>query len=152
MSSKFEKMSKKNLKMILTLMDEYIDRRGNPMSLIDYRNDSAIRDGLEVIGIEIGEIDLNFLTQLRKENPNFQTEEIRVPTLKVLEVVTERLAHIRVKEHWSKEMESYLDEDNLGLFISDMSDNYWWEGEKNYEETIDEETTSEEIIEVNKIN
>lgn len=152
MSSKFEKMSKKNLKMILTLMDEYIDRRGNPMSLIDYRNDSAIRDGLEVIGLEISEIDLNFLTQLRKENPNFQTEEIRVPTLKVLEVVTERLAHIRVKEHWSKEMESYLDEDNLGLFISDMSDNYWWEGIKTYEETIDEETTSEEIIEVNKIN
>lgn len=152
MSSKFEKMSKKNLKMILTLMDEYIDRRGNPMSLIDYRNDSAIRDGLEVIGLEISEIDLNFLTQLRKENPNFQTEEIRVPTLKALEVVTERLAHIRVKEHWSKEMESYLDEDNLGLFISDMSDNYWWEGIKTYEETIDEETTSEEIIEVNKIN
>lgn len=152
MSSKFEKMSKKNLKMILTLMDEYIDRRGNPMSLIDYRNDGAIKDALEVIGIEIGEIDLNFLTQLRKENPNFQTEEIRVPTLKVFEVVTERFARIRVREHWSKEMESYLDENNLGLFISDMSDNYWWEGEKTYEETTDEETTSEEIIEVNKIN
>lgn len=152
MSSKFEKMSPKNLRKILSLMDEYINRRGNPNQAIDYRNDGAIIDALGVIGIELKEIDINFLTQLRIENPNFETEEIKIPTLKVIEVLTERQAIIRVNEIWGREVKSYIDEDNLANFIDDMSsDNAWWNGEKVDEDIYDEETTSAQIIETKRI-
>jgi hypothetical protein len=149
--SRFENVSHKNLKKILTIMDEYIDRRGNPKSLFDYRNDRAIRDAMEIIGFDISNEDLNFLIQLKKINPNYTTEEINVPTLKVVEVVTERHATIRVKEWWSRQINTYIDEDNLGNFIEDMSDDEWWEGKKVDEETYDEETTSSEVVETKRI-
>lgn len=151
MGSKFAKMSQKNLKRILILMDEYIERRGNPNQYIDYRNDGAIIDALSVIGLEIGQIDINFLTQLRIENPNFETEEINIPTLKVIEVKTERQAIIRVNEIWSQNVNSYIDEDDLGRFLEDMTENEWWEGRKVDEDIYDEETTSSEIVELNRI-
>ena len=151
MGSKFEKMPKKNLKKVLSLMEEYIERRGNPSLYIDYRNDGAIKDALEVIGININDFDINFLTQLRIENPNFETEDIKVPTLKVVEVITERQAIIRVNESWTQEVNSYIDEDNLGRFLEEMSDNKWWEGDKVDEDIYDEETISTEIVETNLI-
>jgi hypothetical protein len=151
MSSKFEKMSQKNLKKILSLMDEYIERRGNPRQPIDYRNDRAILDAIGIIGLEVNEIDMNFLTQLRIENPNFETKEIKVPTLKVVEVITERHATIRVKEWWSRQINTYVDEDNLGNFLEDMSDDEWWEGKKVDDDIYDEETTSSEVVETKRI-
>ena len=133
-------------------MDEYVEGRGNPNQPIDYRNDRAIIDALDVIGLELKEIDINFLTQLRIENPNFESEEIKIPTLKVIEVVTERQAIIRVNEYWEREVESYIDEDNLANFIDDMtSDNAWWNGEKVDEDIYDEETTNAQIIVTKRI-
>jgi hypothetical protein len=152
MFSKFEKMSQKNLKKILSLMDEYIDRRGNPKQVIDYRNDRAIMDALDVIGLDVNQNDMNFLTQLRIENPDFETEEIKIPTLKVIEVITERYATIRVKEWWSRQINTYVDEDNLSDFLEDMVHNEWWDGEKIDEEILDEETTSSEVAETNRIS
>ena len=151
MTSKFEKMSKKNLKKILSLMDDSIERSGNPRQVIDYRNDRAIVEALSIIGLEINKIDMNFLTQLRIENPNFETEEIKIPTLKLIEVRTERQAIVRVNEVWEHEVNSYIDEDDLGRFLEDMSGNEWWEGEKVDEDIYDEETTSAEIVEINRI-
>ena len=151
MTSKFEKMSKKNLKKILSLMDDSIERSGNPRQVIDYRNDRAIVEALSIIGLEINKIDMNFLTQLRIENPNFETEEIKIPTLKLVAVRTERQAIVRVNEVWEHEVNSYIDEDDLGRFLEDMSDNEWWEGEKVDEDIYDEETTSSEIVEINRI-
>ena len=151
MTSKFEKMSKKNLKKILSLMDDSIERSGNPRQVIDYRNDRAIIEALSIIGLEINKIDMNFLTQLRIENPNFETEEIKIPTLKLVEVRTERQAIVRVNEVWEHEVNSYIDEDDLGRFLEDMSENEWWEGVKVDEDIYDEETTSSEIVEINRI-
>lgn len=151
MTSKFEKMSKKNLKKILSLMDDSIERSGNPRQVIDYRNDRAIVEALSIIGLEINKIDMNFLTQLRIENPNFETEEIKMPTLKLIEVRTERQAIVRVNEVWEHEVNSYIDEDDLGRFLEDMSENEWWEGVKVDEDIYDEETTSSEIVEINRI-
>jgi hypothetical protein len=151
MTSKFDKMSKKNLKKILSLMDDSIERSGNPRQVIDYRNDRAIVEALSIIGLEINKIDMNFLTQLRIENPNFETEEIKIPTLKLVEVRTERQAIVRVNEVWEHEVNSYIDEDDLGRFLEDMSENEWWEGVKVDEDIYDEETTSSEIVEINRI-
>ena len=151
MASKFEKMSPKNLKKILTLMDESIESKGNPRYPIDYRNDRAIRDALEVIGIDIDNLDINFLTQLRIENPNFYTEEINIPKLKLIEVKTERQAIVRVNEIWEQEVNSYIDEDELGRFLEDMSDNEWWLGDKVDEDIYDEETVRTEVVETNRI-
>lgn len=151
MPSKFATMSQKNLKKILSLMDESIERKGNPRQVIDYRNDLAIVEALSIIGLEINQIDMNFLTQLRIENPNFETEEINVPTLKLIEVKTERQAIIRVNEIWEQEVNSYIDEDDLGRFLADMSDNEWWLGDKVDEDIYDEETVSTEVVETNRI-
>lgn len=149
--SRFENASNKNLKKILTIMDEYIDRRGNPKILFDYRNDRAIRDAMEIIGFDISNEDLNFLIQLKKINPNYTTEEINVPSLKVFKVTTERQATLSVRELWSREVTSYIDEDELGMFLENMTNNDWWDGRKIDEDITDEETTQTDIYDIKRI-
>ena len=137
--------------MILSLMDESIERNGNPRQVIDYRNDRAIVDALSIIGLEINKIDMNFLTQLRIENPNFETEEIKIPTLKVFEVTTRRQAVMYVVEYWVNTVSSYVDEDDLSSYLMDMDDLDWWEGQKVDEDITSEETTDTEIDDINRI-
>jgi hypothetical protein len=149
--SRFENTSKKNLKMILSLMDESIERNGNPRSIVDYRNGRAITTALETIGIEINNQDLNFLVQLHKQNPNYQTEEIKIPTLKVFEVTTRRQAVMYVVEYWVNTVSSYVDEDDLSSYLTDMDDLDWWEGQKVDEDITSEETTDTEIDDINRI-
>lgn len=149
--SRFEKMSEKNLKKILSVIEEYIESRGYPKYLLDYRNPKAIKDGLESIGIEISQMDLDFLLQLYSENPKYKTEQIKIPKLKVFEVTTKRQAVIYTTEYWLNTVETYMDEDFLSEYLFDIRDLKWWEGEKVDEDISSEETTDIEIDDINRI-
>lgn len=149
--SRFEEMSEKNLKKVLSVIEEYIESQGNPRYVLDYRNPKAIKAGLESIGIEISEMDLDFLLQLYSQNPKYKTEQIKIPKLKLFEVTTKRQAVIYTTEYWLNTVETYMDEDFLSEYLIDIRDLKWWEGEKVDEDISDEETTDIEIDDINRI-
>lgn len=149
--SRFEKMSEKNLKKVLSVIEESMKKSGEPKYAFDYRNPKAIREGLDSIGIEISKMDLDFLLQLYSQNPNYETEQLKIPKLKVFEVTTKRQAVVYVTEYWENKVETYVDKQYLPEYLMDLYDFAWWEGKKVDEDISGEETTDLEIDDINRI-
>ena len=149
--SRFEKMPEKNLKKVLSVIEESIKKSGDPKYAFDYRNPRAIKEGLDSIGIEISEMDLDFLLQLYSQNPKYKTEQLKIPKLKVFEVTTKRQAVIYTTEYWENKVETYVDEKNLPEYLMDLKNFDWWDGEKIDEDISSEETTDLEIDDINRI-
>lgn len=149
--SRFEKMPEKNLKKVLSVIEESMKKSGDPNYAFDYRNPRAIKEGLDSIGIEISEMDLDFLLQLYSQNPKYKTEQLKIPKLKVFEVTTKRQAVIYTTEYWENKVETYVDEKNLPEYLMDLKNFDWWDGEKIDEDISSEETTDLEIDDINRI-
>ena len=147
--SKLEKLPQKNLKFILKRMDEGIFIR----DLFSHANQIVIKQIFEDIGMSLDKNDMEFVFALYKENPNFLTEEIKLPKLHQYEIVTKRYARIEVREYWKNTHESYLDDENDVLeFIDWFGTSDWWEGEMIDRDEYDEETTETETDEINKLS
>ena len=147
--SKLEKLPQKNIKFILKRMDESINRG----DLFSHANQRQLRQIFEDIGMSVDKNDLQFLFALYRENPNFLTEEIKLPKLHQYEIVTKRYARIDVREYWKNTHESYLDdEDDVIEFIDWFGGSDWWEGEMIDRDEYDEETTETETDEINKLS
>ena len=151
MMSRFENMSEKNLKKVLSVIEESMKKQGDSKYAFDYRNPRAIKEGLDSIGIEISEMDLDFLLQLYSQNPKYKTEQLKIPKLKVFEVTTKRQAVIYTTEYWENKVETYVDEKNLPEYLMDLKNFDWWDGEKIDEDISSEETTDLEIDDINRI-
>lgn len=149
--SRFEKMSEKNLKKVLSVIEESMKKQGDSKYAFDYRNPRAIREGLDSIGIETSKTDLDFLLQLYSQNPNYKTERLKIPKLKVFEVTTKRQAVVYVTEYWENKVETYVDESYLAEYLMDLQDFAWWDGKKVDEDISSEETTDVEIDDINRI-
>lgn len=149
--TRFEKMSEKNLKKVLSVIEESMKKQGDSKYAFDYRNPRAIKEGLDSIGIEISEMDLDFLLQLYSQNPKYKTEQLKIPKLKVFEVTTKRQAVIYTTEYWENKVETYVDEKNLPEYLMDLKNFDWWDGEKIDEDISSEETTDLEIDDINRI-
>lgn len=149
--SRFETMSEKNLKKVLSVIEESMKKQGDSKYAFDYRNPRAIKEGLDSIGIEISEMDLDFLLQLYSQNPKYKTEQLKIPKLKVFEVTTKRQAVIYTTEYWENKVETYVDEKNLPEYLMDLKNFDWWDGEKIDEDISSEETTDLEIDDINRI-
>lgn len=149
--SRFEKMPEKNLKKVLSVIEESMKKQGDSKYAFDYRNPRAIKEGLDSIGIEISEMDLDFLLQLYSQNPKYKTEQLKIPKLKVFEVTTKRQAVIYTTEYWENKVETYVDEKNLPEYLMDLKNFDWWDGEKIDEDISSEETTDLEIDDINRI-
>ena len=149
--SRFETMSEKNLKKVLSVIEESMKKQGDSKYAFDYRNPRAIKEGLDSIGIEISEMDLDFLLQLYSQNPKYKTEQLKIPKLKIFEVTTKRQAVIYTTEYWENKVETYVDEKNLPEYLMDLKNFDWWDGEKIDEDISSEETTDLEIDDINRI-
>lgn len=149
--SRFEKMPEKNLKKVLSVIEQSMKKQGDSKYAFDYRNPRAIKEGLDSIGIEISEMDLDFLLQLYSQNPKYKTEQLKIPKLKVFEVTTRRQAVLYVTEYWENKVETYVDEKNLPEYLMDLKNFDWWDGEKIDEDISSEETTDLEIDDINRI-
>ena len=77
--SKLEKLPQKNLRFILKRMSDDILIR----DLFSQGNQRLIRQIFEDIGMSIDKNDIEFVFALYRENPNFLTEEIKLPKLPV---------------------------------------------------------------------
>ncbi len=147
--SKLEKLPQKNLKFILKRMDEGLDKT----SLISYHNQKVIKEIFDDIGMVVRGQDIDFIFALYRENPNFLTEELKLPTLHEYEIITKRYATISIREYWKNTHETYLDdEDDVDDFISWFGGGDWWNGEMIDRDEYDEETSETETDEINKIS
>ena len=147
--SKLEKLPQKNLRFILKRMSDDIFIR----DLFSHANQIVIKQIFEDIGMSIDRNDMEFIFAMYKENPNFLTEEIKLPKLHQYEIVTKRYARVEVREYWKNTYESYLDdEDDVHEFIDWFGGGDWWEGEMIDRDEYDEETTETETDEINKLS
>lgn len=147
--SKLEKLPQKNLKFILKRMHDGIFIR----DLFSQANQRVVKQIFDDIGMSIDKNDIELVFALYKENPNFLTEEIKLPKLHQYEIVTKRYARVEVREYWKNTHESYLDDENDVLeFIDWFGGSDWWEGEMIDRDEYDEETTETETDEINKLS
>lgn len=149
MRSQFEQFPEKNLKLILRLISEVIYER----DLINYSNRKNIKSKLDDLGFQITSKDYEFLFELFRLNPNFESEKIQIPSLHNYEVTFERQVIKYSTEYWEKDVQSYLTGDNdLKEFIDEFDDVDWWDGKMVDEDLGNEETTELNIYNINKTN
>ena len=151
--SKLEKLPQKNLKFILKRMNEGIELFGDRRQLISSSTQRIVKEIFNDIGMNINDKDMEFVFALYRDNPNYLTEEIKIPELHEYEVITKRYATISVREYWKNTYESYFnDEDDVDDFQSWFGGANWWDGEMIDREEFDEETAETEIDEINKLS
>ena len=151
--SKLEKLPQKNLKFILKRMNEGIELFGDKKQLISSSTQRIVKDIFNDIGMNINDKDMEFVFALYRDNPNYLTEEIKIPELHEYEIVTKRYANIQVREYWKNTYESYFnDEDDVLDFESWFGGADWWDGEMIDRDEYDEETAETEIDEINKLS
>ena len=151
--SKLEKLPQKNLKFILKRMNEGIELLGDRRQLISSSTQKIVKDIFNDIGMNINNKDMEFVFALYKDNPNYLTEEIKIPELHEYEIITKRYATISIREYWKNTYESYFnDEDDVDDFQSWFGGADWWDGEMIDRDEYDEETDETEIDEINKLS
>ena len=151
--SKLEKLPQKNLKFILKRMNEGIELLGDRRQLISSSTQKIVKDIFNDIGMNINDKDMEFVFALYKDNPNYLTEEIKIPELHEYEIITKRYATISIREYWKNTYESYFnDEDDVDDFQSWFGGADWWDGEMIDRDEYDEETDETEIDEINKLS
>lgn len=72
--------------------------------------------------------ELGFFIKLVDMNPDYETEQIKVPELKVLDVEIGVDVTEYAYEKWSHTVQTYLDEDDTGMIRDQMVDTSYWEG------------------------
>ena len=149
MSSQFEKFPEKNLRLILRLISEVVYDR----DLVTYSNVRDMKSKLEDLGFQPSNMDYEFLFELMRLNPNFETEKIEMPSLHNYEITFARQVVKYSTEYWEKDVESYLsDKDDMKSFVDEMGRVEWWSGDMVDEDHGDEETTDLSIWGINKID
>lgn len=149
MSSQFEKFPEKNLRLILRVISEVVYDR----DLVTYSNVRDIKSKLEDLGFQVSKIDYEFLFELMRMNPNFETEKIEMPSLHNYEITFARQVVKYSTEYWETDVESYLSDDkDLKSFVDDVGSVEWWDGKMVDEDLGDEETTDLTIYDINKID
>ena len=149
MSSQFEKFPEKNLRLILLVISEVVYDR----DLVTYSNVRDMKSKLEDLGFQPSNMDYEFLFELMRLNPNFETEKIEMPSLHDYEITFARQVVRYSTEYWEKDVESYLsDKDDMKSFVDEMGRVEWWSGDMVDEDHGDEETTDLSIWGINKID
>ena len=149
MSSQFEKFPEKNLRLILRVISEVVYDR----DLVTYSNVRDIKSKLEDLGFRVSKIDYEFLFELMRMNPNFETDKIEMPSLHNYEITFARQVVKYSTEYWETDVESYLSDDkDLKSFIDEVDSVEWWDGKMVDEDFGDEETTDLTIYDINKID
>jgi hypothetical protein len=149
MRSQFEKFPEKNLKLILRVISEVIYAR----PLINFSNIRSIKTKMDDLGFQLSSEDYEFLFELIRLNPNFESEKIQLPSLHNYEVTFERSVVKYSAEYWERDVESYLSgNDDLKEFMDQYDDVEWWEGKLVDESIGEEETTDLNIYNINKTN
>jgi hypothetical protein len=133
-----QELDEKQLKWILSQLQEiYLNNYGE--SEIEEVEDIVKYAGLNNLHWD----ELGFFIKLVEMNPNYETEPIRVPKLKTVDVYISVDLTEYVFEKWRHTVQTYLDKDETDLIQEQMSETSYWEGDlidkENYSTDINEE-------------
>jgi hypothetical protein len=133
-----QELDEKQLKWILSQLQE-IDLNYYGESEIEEVEDIVKYAGLNNLHWD----ELGFFIKLVEMNPNYETEPIRVPKLKTVDVYIGVDLTEYVFEKWRHTVQTYLDKDETDLIQEQMSETSYWEGDlidkENYSTDINEE-------------
>ena len=149
------KIPDKTLKLILQMMYEGLDEivfKSEPF----YSNTiSEVEDILSPIGITFNnEIDYSFFVQLYLDNPDFETERIKRPSLMSYEVLHDESVREWRTYTYRTVVDSYypVDNDMLNSLRSNGDGWYdYWDGKLVYDNVDDTESIDDEIQSIEKI-
>jgi hypothetical protein len=133
-----QELDEKQLKWILSQLQD-IDLNYYGVSEIEEVEDIVKYAGLNNLHWD----ELGFFIKLVEMNPNYETEPIRVPKLKTVDVYISVDLTEYVFEKWRHTVQTYLDKDETDLIQEQMSETSYWEGDlidkENYSTDINEE-------------
>jgi hypothetical protein len=145
-----KKYDERTLRLIFeTLLEENIDFDAE----FDDSMCDEIDDALKYIGINPKHWeDYTFYMQLVKINPNYKTENIKVPELNKYAVDTDVRIYETAIETWRREVFSYFDDgDMIEQQVENDNDTMYWEGDMLHREVYDSSHEDERISNVKKI-
>lgn len=145
-----KKYDERTIRLIIeTLVDEGIDFDSN----FDESVCDEIDDALKYIGINPKNWeDYSFYIQLVKINPNYETENIKVPELNKYAVDIDATLYETAIETWRHKIYSYFDnKDMIKQQVGNHPDYTYWEGEMVHRDVHDSSTESEYITNVQRI-
>ena len=147
-------LSRGILSLIINQLHETFE--GNSYDIVDDYNSNVleiISDTVKYFGVE--DLTWNegtFFSELVRLNPNYESEEIRVPVKNVYEIDVDVDVIEYVTETYRHELVSYISKDE-GLLAQQLmnNDNYdYWNGNKIHRDVYDAETTEEKISYITK--
>ena len=138
-----QELDEKQLKWILSQLQE-ID--------LNYYGDSEVEEVEDIVkyaGLNNLHWDeLGFFIKLVEMNPNYETEPIKVPKLKTVDVFMSVDLTEYVIEKWRHTIQTYLDKDETDLIQEQMSDISYWEGDMIDKEYYSTDVNEEKIEDI----
>ena len=112
-----------------------------------------IDDALKYIGITPKHWeDYTFYVQLVKINPNYETENIKVPELNKYAVDTDVRTYESAVETWRREVFSYFDnKDMIEQQVENDNDTMYWEGNMLHREVYDSSSEDQNISSIKRV-
>jgi hypothetical protein len=150
-----EKIPDKTLKLILQMMYEGLDERDFESEPFNSNTISEVEDILSPLGIKFNdEINYSFFVQLYLDNPNFETEGIKRPSLMSYEVLhDESVREWRTYTYKTVVKSYYPVDDNMLHSLRGNGDGWYdyWDGNLVYDNVDDTESMEDEIQSIKRL-
>jgi len=150
-----DKIPDKTLKLILQMMYEELDERDFTSEPFDSNTIREVEEILSPIGITFNnEIDYSFFVQLYLDNPDFETERIKRPSLMSYEVLHDESVREWRTYTYRNVVESYYPvDDNMLHSLRGNGDGWYdyWDGSLVNDDVDDTETTEDDIRSITRI-
>ena len=97
-------------------------------------------------------VERSFFIKLYKDNPNFQTEPLKIPTLETYDVVHEEDVREIKTNYYNTRIDSYYPIDKDILYELQSNGEYqYWDGNHFDTDYHDTDVTNDRVVEVTKI-
>lgn len=150
-----DKIPDKTLKLILQMMYEGLDEDDFDSDPFESSMISEVEDILSPLGVSFNdETKYSFFVQLYFQNPNFETEPIKRPTLSKYEIIHEEMVKEWKTYTYRSTMESYFPINSTMLHSLRGNGDGWydyWDGQMIGNEIDDSEINEDDIRSIKKI-
>lgn len=148
-------LNKRVLRLLIRSLHETFE--STSFDIVDDYNTKVlemISDTVKYFGIEgLTWDEGTFFSELVRLNPNYESEEIRVPVKNIYEIDVDVDQIDYVAETYRHTLESYIskDEELLKQQLTNDSDYEYWQGYRIHREVYDGQTTEEKISNITKL-
>lgn len=150
-----EKIPDQVLVRILEAIQERIDDGESDLdeNPFDSTNMEMLDNVCVYFGIALDDfVERSFFIQLYKDNPNFETEPLKRPTLETYDVVHEEDVREIKTNYYNTRIDSYYPIDKNILYDLQSNGEYqYWEGNRFDADYHDTDVTNDSVVEVTKL-